>query len=293
MNIDLHIHSKDCSDGKMTIPEIIEYASGIGVKLISITDHDAMACQNTAEAISAEYGILYISGIELNVSFSHPEYRSGKVVSLDILGYQYDINDYRIAEKVRELQGYRKNRAERILENINAELAGKRLKPFTSKDLEAIEETVDGAFGRPHIANYMVRKGIVATRQEAFDLYLVKCNVPKMPLTIEEVSELIRKAGGKVILAHPNDPNGVSLASLTGSLSEQMRIIEERMLPFIDGVECWHSRHDKRTTSSYHSFAREKGLIVTGGSDCHQQPVHIGSVDVPDYVAEQFGIKLE
>ncbi|MBI2329650.1 MAG: hypothetical protein HYU85_08500 [Chloroflexi bacterium] len=44
------------------------------------------------------------------------------------------------------------------------------------------EESVDGAFGRPHIANYLVEKGLVRDKQEAFDKYLVKCDVPKYPL---------------------------------------------------------------------------------------------------------------
>ena len=69
--------------------------------------------------------------------------------------------------------------------------------------------------GRPHIADYLVKKGIVKTRQEAFDKYLVKCDVPKFPLYLEEASKLIRDAGGKLVLAHPNDPHGTSLASLT------------------------------------------------------------------------------
>ena len=59
------------------------------------------------------------------------------------------------------------------------------------------------------------RKNIVKTRQEAFDKYLVKCDVPKYPLYLEEASKLIRDAGGKLVLAHPNDPHGTSLVALT------------------------------------------------------------------------------
>ncbi len=67
--------------------------------------------------------------------------------------------------------------------------------------------------GRPHIAAYMIEKGIVSNRQEAFDRYLVRCDVPKMSLSLEEASQLVRAAGGRVVLAHPNDPNGTSLAA--------------------------------------------------------------------------------
>ena len=133
-----------------------------------------------------------------------------------------------------------------------------------------------------------MKKGIVRNRQEAFDKYLVKCDVPKYPLYIEEASRQVRDAGGKIVLAHPNDPHGTSLVALTKSLPEQTRIIEESMLDFIDGMECWHSRNDAQTTNHYVKFAKEHGLIMTGGSDCHQKPILMGTVAVPSYVADQF-----
>ncbi|MFH1084038.1 MAG: PHP domain-containing protein [Pseudomonadota bacterium] len=288
MKIDLHIHSKDCSDGRLTLTEIFDEAHSRDIQVISITDHDNIECQEEAEMLAFRYGMYYISGVELNISFSHPRYREGKPVSLDLLGYQYDIHDPALAQKIRELKEHRRLRAEKILEKINSEFRVRHLEPFTHKDLEAIEETVDGAFGRPHIANYMVKKGIVESRQEAFDKYLVKCNVPKMPLSLEETSALIRGAGGKLILAHPNDPNGTSLVSLTRSIDEQRRIIKDTMLPFLDGIECWHSRHTSETAALYSLFAKEENLIVSGGSDCHQEPIIMGTVPVPLYVAGQF-----
>ena len=290
MKIDLHIHSKDCSDGKMTIPEIFEEAHRRGITVISISDHDSIDCQETAQALASKYGMKYITGVELNISFSHPQYRNSKPVSLDMLGYQYDIHNQALIKKLQQVREYRKKRAEQILEKINEELTKEHLKPFTNKDLEAIEETVDGAFGRPHIANYMVKKGIVSNKNKAFDKYLVKCNVPKMPVSLEEASKLIRGAGGKLVHAHPSDPNGTSLVSLTPSIHEHHKIIRESMLPWLDGIECWHTRHSPETISAHLAFAKKEGLMVTGGSDCHQQPVIMGTLDIPAYVAEQFDL---
>ncbi len=151
-----------------------------------------------------------------------------------------------------------------------------------------IQASVDGTLGRPHIADYLVKKGIVENRQEAFDKYLVKCDVPKYPLYLEDASKLVRNAGGKLVLAHPNDPHGTSLVALTKLLPEQTKIVQESMLPLIDGVECWHSRNNAETISHYVKFAKEHGLIMTGGSDCHQKPIRMGTVNVPAYVADQF-----
>ena len=288
MKIDLHIHSKDCSDGRMRLPEIFAEAHRRGITYLSITDHDSIECQETAAALAGDYGMTYLTGVELNISFSHPRYRNGKPVSLDVLGYGYDPNDRALRDRLGELRAYRTTRARLILERINEEFAARGMAPFTDEDLAAIEQTVDGAFGRPHIADYMIGKGIVSTKQDAFDTYLVKCNVPKLPVTLEEAAGLIRGAGGTLVLAHPNNPRGTSLASLSTSLQEQFRIIRDGMMPFVDGIECWHSSHSPGTVSGYLRFARREGLMVTGGSDCHQQPVILGDVRVPPYVASQF-----
>jgi hypothetical protein len=291
MGIDLHIHSRDCSDGKMTLADLFAEAHRRRVTLISITDHDSIECQESAQALAREYGMGYVSGVELSVSFAHPGYRNGKAASLDVLGYEYDVSDRPLAEKLRELREYRTWRAQQIMEKINEVLVQEGNAALTDDDWEALQASVDGALGRPHIANYLVQKGAVADRQEAFDRYLVRCNIPKMPLTLEEASRLLRNAGGKAVLAHPNDPRGTSLATLTPSLEEQQRIIRETMLPWLDGIECWHTRHDAATVSHYRSLAQAEGLMMTGGSDCHQQPVVLGTVDVPSFVAEQFGCR--
>jgi len=291
MIIDLHIHSKSCSDGNLTVEEIVKEAKTRNIGLMSITDHDSIGCQEKAMILAKENGIRYISGVELNVTFSHPKYQKGKSVSLDFLGYQFDIENKELKDKLQQIGKYREERAAKILDNINAEFEKEGIEKLTKNDLEKIQASIDGVLGRPHIADYLVRKGIVRTRQEAFDKYLVKYDVPKYPLYIEEASRLVRNAGGKLVFAHPNDPHGTSLVTLTKSLHEQTEIIEDSMLTHIDGVECWHSRNDALTTKHYVKFAKKHGLIMTGGSDCHQKPILMGTVKVPEYIVEQFNLK--
>jgi len=288
MIIDLHIHSKSCSDGNLTVEEIVREAKTRGIGLMSITDHDSIGCQEQAMALARQNGIRYISGVELNVTFSHPKSREGKSISLDFLGYQFDVKNRKLKDKLQQMAKYRQERAAKILDKINAEFEKEEIEKLTKNDMKKIQDSADGVLGRPHIADYLVEKGIVRTKQEAFDKYLVKCDVPKYPLYIEEASRLVRNAGGIIILAHPNDPHGTSLVSLTKSLPEQAEIIEESFLRCIDGVECWHSRNDLQTTKHYVEFAEKHELIITGGSDCHQKPILMGAVKVPEYVAKQF-----
>lgn len=288
MKIDLHIHSKEGSDGRWPLAGIFAEAHRRGIAFLSISDHDSLEAQRSAAGLADHYGIRYVSGIELNVTMTHPLLTGGKAISLDFLGYGFDVRNGPLIEKLKELRDYREKRAGMILDNINREFRREGIRELTAEDMEAIQESADGSLGRPHIANYLIGKKIVGTKQEAFDRFLVKCDVPKLPLSLEEASALVRDAGGRIFIAHPNDPHGTSLAGITRALAEQQDIIRKAMLPLIDGIECWHSRHDAFTSESYHAFARSVGLLVSGGSDCHQQPVIMGSVPVPDCVAGQF-----
>jgi len=293
MKIDLQIHTKTGSDGNWPVEEVFKEAKRRNIEFLSITDHDSVDAQARAIALARDYGISYITGVELNVTFEYPpiEGKSAKSYSLDFLGYQYDIENQELKNKLQTMRQHREARARKILENLNAEFDKERLERFTEKDLENIQATVDGAFGRPHIANYMVKKGIVKNRQEAFDKYLVKCDVPKYPLSLAEASGLIRNAGGVLVFAHPSDPGGTSLVTITRDPVKQTKIIEDYMLGYIDGIECWHTKHDAKTAAHYIEFCRSHNLIMTGGSDCHQNPVLMGTVNIPDWVAEKFKSK--
>ena len=287
MIIDLHIHSKS-SDGAFTVQEIVKEAKFRNITFLSITDHDSIDCQEDAIGLARQAGIRYISGVELNVTFSRPNFREGKSVPLDFLGYQFDPKNSELNAKLQQMARYREERAAKILKKLNTEFEKEGIEKLTKNDFDFIQASVDGTLGRPHIADYLVKKGIVENRQEAFDKYLVKCDVPKYPLYLEDASKLVRNAGGKLVLAHPNDPHGTSLVALTKLLPEQSEIVQESMLPLIDGVECWHSRSNAETISHYVKFAKENGLIMTGGSDCHQKPILMGTENVPAFVADQF-----
>jgi predicted metal-dependent phosphoesterase TrpH len=284
MKIDLHIHTSTGSDGTMTLEEVFEEAGKRQIDHLAITDHDNIEHQGLAIELAAAKNIRYITGVELNVTFPY----RGKSVSLDFLGYGYDHKNPALRAKLRQLQEHREWRAGQIMAKLNAEFKKEGRPLFTDKDLREMEASADGILGRPHIADYLIKKGIVGNRQEAFDRYLVKCDVPKYPLSLEEAAALVRGAGGVIVMAHPNDPHGTSLVSVTKDLAEQTEIIQRNMRGKIEGVECWHSRNDAATTQHYTEFCRREKLLMTGGSDCHQKPVLMGTVDVPEWVAGQF-----
>ena len=135
MIIDLHIHSKSCSDGNLTVEEIVKEAKISNIGLMSITDHDSVGCQEEAMALARGNGIRYISGVELNVTFSHHKYQKGKSISLDFLGYQFDVNNKELKDKLKVIAKYREERAAKILDNINAEFEKEGIEKLTKNDL--------------------------------------------------------------------------------------------------------------------------------------------------------------
>jgi len=286
--IDLHVHSREGSDGAWPLAAIFAEAVQRGIDFISITDHDSLEGQAQAAALAQALGITFITGIELNVTFFHAACNGGRSFSLDLLGYGFDPANPDLVAKLAALRDHRVNRAQVIFERVNYELGRQGVAPLSPQDLAAIQRQAEGSLGRPHIADYLVKQGIVRDRGEAFDKYLVRCDVPKLRMPPDEAAHLIRSAGGRVVLAHANDSNGTSLASVVPFMEDQLQLLVSVLAPFLDGIECWHSRHDAAATRAYMTLARDRKLLATGGSDCHQDPLLLGTVLVPEWVREQF-----
>src|SRR4030043_2344786 len=105
MIIDLHIHSQS-SDGAFTVEEIVKEVKIRNIGFMSITDHDSIGCQEIAMDLAGKVGIRYVTGVELNVTFSHPQYHAGKAVSLDFLGYQFDAKSKELGDKLQGMAPY-------------------------------------------------------------------------------------------------------------------------------------------------------------------------------------------
>ena len=96
-------------------------------------------------------GIRYVTGVELNVTFTHPKLHEGKAVSLDFLGYQFDADNMALKSKLETMAKYREERAAKILDNLNIEFQKENISALTTADLRQIEESVDGVLRQtPH-----------------------------------------------------------------------------------------------------------------------------------------------
>lgn len=68
---DLHIHTTYSYDGTATVRAVLKQAKIAGLDVIAITDHDEIRGALAAEAISAEYEIEVIPGIEISTAEGH------------------------------------------------------------------------------------------------------------------------------------------------------------------------------------------------------------------------------
>jgi 3',5'-nucleoside bisphosphate phosphatase len=241
---DLHCHST-FSDGTYTPQMLIDLALEKGFSGLSITDHDTVNAYPEAIAYAAEKGVTLVSGVEFSCTF--------KKQNIHILGYNFNLENPGIISLCALHAKRRYERHLKILEALKKQ--GMHLDPsFTEEAL-----STKSSLGRMHIAYALAKQGFVESIQEAFNLYLGDkkcCHIVLETPTIEESIEVIKKAGGKAILAHPHLLRNIGL------------VYTLLRLPF-DGVEGYYGGFSSSDNERFVAIGNKRKLIITGGSDFH------------------------
>ena len=256
--IDLHVHTT-CSDGTFTPSEVVGLARERGLSVVAITDHDTT--DGVREAREAADGWPeVVPGVEFSAEID------GR--SVHVLGYWVDPDHPALRAEFARLREARERRGELMVERLR-ELGY----PIS---MERVREIAGGApIVRPHVARAMVEAGIVATEEEAFTEAFIadggRAYVPKHALHPFDALELIRRAGGVCVLAHPGMWGGER--ELPEGLIVEMA--ERGMV----GLEVDHPDHTPEQRERYRALADRLGLVPTGASDCHgtrYEPVRLG-----------------
>jgi hypothetical protein len=248
--VDLHLHST-CSDGLYSPEEVVRMAQGAGLSAVALADHDNIDGIDAAIAAGAACGIEVISGVELSVVH-------GRYDDIHLLGYGFDHHAPHLVESLAFFRDFRFRRNELIVERVNEKLSGEG-RPLI--DLEVVRAKAGGTVGRPHIAMALIELGLVADSEEAFNRYLIPCNVQKRLFPIAEAIELVHRAGGVAVLAHP--------PFITPSRKVLTELVDTFVTLGLDGIEAWNCGADNNTVDQTITLARRRGLIVTGGTDFH------------------------
>jgi predicted metal-dependent phosphoesterase TrpH len=175
-----------------------------------------------------------------------------------MLGYMFEPQYQPLLAVLEQTRENRLSRMERIIARLND--AGIEI---TIEDVHA-QRQGDATLGRPHLADALVARGHVASRDEAFAALLhnkSKFYINHYSPSPVEVIRLIKSAGGVAVIAHP-------LASQRGR-TIKMELLDQLVEAGLDGIEIYHRDHSEDEKAKLSQIAREKDLIVTGSSDYH------------------------
>lgn len=219
---------------------------------MAITDHDTTG--GWAEAAAARPdGLRLVRGAELSCRwYEAPQYP----IALHMLAYLFDPDEPRLAADLVELRSDREQRGEKIVEKLRADGV-----PITWAEVR--DYAAGGSVGRPHIAQALIRAGLVRTTNEAFASRWLGARyfVPKADLDVFQAVRAVRAAGGVAVFAHPR-------ATVRGRVVPD-QLIEELADAGLFGLEADHEDHSAEERAEVRALADRLGLVVTGSSDFH------------------------
>ncbi len=274
MNIvDLHVHSNK-SDGSFSPSGLVDYALEKGLSAFALTDHDTI--DGIDEALNAAKGknIEVIPGIEFSTEY---EGRDVHIVGLYI-DYKSDFFRRRLTNFVNGRLIRNREMCRRLTEHGI---------PISYDELT--KEFPDCVITRSHYAEYMLRKGYIQNMKEAFDRYIgdeCPCFVPRKKISPMRAVEIILKAGGFPILAHP-----LLYHMSRERLEKLVSTLKEIGLQGLEAYYCTYSPSEER---EMHALAAKYDLCVSGGSDFHGSAkpgldlgVGYGKLHIPEDVLEK------
>lgn len=246
---DLHIHSL-YSDGSYSPEEIVRIARASNVELISICDHNQVRGTIECESIALAAGLKYICGVEIDAIHEGAD--------IHILCYGADLEDAALLSRI--------HRARRALDDMSTDLLERMLKDYPALSMDEYAAFAhDTRKGGWKMLQYLAAKGVTPDLKSGFPLY-ERYNVTYAAAGFDEAETIIsaiHAAGGRAVLAHP----GVVFP--TGRLTQFEDCVRRAMDLGLDGVECYYVRHSAGITRSCLDICRERGALITAGSDCH------------------------
>jgi 3',5'-nucleoside bisphosphate phosphatase len=248
--IDLHTHST-ASDGTLSPAELVRAAAAAGLDVVAITDHDTTGGWTAAiEALPP--GLTLVRGAELSCRW----HGVTPAIPLHLLAYLFDPTEPELAAELARVRQAREERGERIVRLLQAD-------GIDVDWPEILAGAAGGTVGRPHIAQALIRAGLVASTAEAFGPHWLgeRYRLPKDDIDVFRAVALIRAAGGVPIFAHPR-------------ASRRGRIVPDELIVALAaaglaGLEADHEDHSPAERDHVRGLAAELGLLVTGSSDFH------------------------
>lgn len=253
--IDLHVHS--CrSDGTMTPTELVDYAIAKGLSAFALTDHDTVigidealdyAAKLRAEGTATVPEV--IPGIELSTALDNKD--------VHIVGLYINYKSDAFKEYLKDFVDSRDRRNKLMCERLTNDGYEISFEEITSRFPDAV-------MTRAHVATFLVEKGYCKSKTEAFEKFIGdRCPyyIPRERISPEEGVEIILKAGGIPVLAHP------ILYRLSDSRLEEL--VKSLKSHGLVGIEAVYSTYSPSEERQIRKLADKYDLRLSGGSDFH------------------------
>ncbi|MFF5051792.1 PHP domain-containing protein [Micromonospora sp. NPDC000663] len=246
----MHTHST-ASDGTLSPAELVRAASRAGLDVLAITDHDTTAGWEPAVR-ALPPGLRLIRGAELSCRWSGND----PAVPLHLLAYLFDPDHQELVAELARVRAAREERGERIVALLRAD-------GIDVSWPDILAGAGGGTVGRPHIAQALIRAGLVGSTGEAFgpDWLGERYRLPKEDIDVFRAVRLVRAAGGVPVFAHPR-------ATRRGRVVPD-ELIADLAAVGLAGLEADHEDHSPAEQAHVRALAAELGLLVTGSSDFH------------------------
>ena len=263
--IDLHIHT-NISDGLLTPKQVIDEAVKNGVSVIAIADHDTIDAYNDNLFQYAKIkNVEIINAVEISTKIDK--------AGIHVLGYNYNLNDTKFKERLSKVRNARHD----YLRNVAIKLSelGYIVNVEELDKIDAVTKAhiaLDIVNNEKNRDNLINNFGHIPSKGEFIETIMNEncpAYVKKEQITPKEAAEIIREAGGKVVLAHP-----VAYMHEDNLTEKDILKIVEDMKP--DGIEANYIYVDRNNqifdeTKKWNEFAKENNLFVTIGSDFHNK----------------------
>ena len=247
--IDLHTHTT-ASDGTDSPRELVNKAIVQGLEILGITDHDTTSGWH--EATESLRGNLKLAlGAEISCL-------TDDGISVHMLGLLFDPLHQEMQTVLEETRDGRLPRMRKMIQKMQAE--------GFDISIEDVEKAMSpgATMGRPHLADALVNKKIVKSRDEAFTDLLhneSRFYVSHAAPTPIEAVKLIRSAGGVAVIAHP-------FASRRGQILGTDDFAD-LVTAGLNGIEVDHRDQNPSERAMLRAIATDLELVITGSSDYH------------------------
>lgn len=263
--IDLHIHT-NLSDGALSPKEVIDEAVANGVSVIAIVDHDTIEAYNDELfEYAKEKNIQLIKAVEISTK--------NEKAGIHVLGYNFDLNNQELIDKLYELRNARHIYLHDVSEKLRS--LGYHINEEELDKIDAVTKahiSADVVSSEENREKLLTEFGYIPEKGEFIETIMNEgcpAYVKKSTMSPKEAAELIRRAGGKVVLAHPvaykNEDNFTE--------KDIDKIVTDMKADGIEANYIYVNRNNEKINELdiWNAFAKRHNLFTTVGSDFHMK----------------------